>query len=222
MSLSIFDVTGPVMIGPSSSHTAGAARLARVASALAGLPFTHVSFGLHGSFYDTYLGHGTDKALLAGALGIREDDEALRDAPEIADAAGVTYDYHRVALEDVHENSAEITFRLADGTDFTVVGSSLGGAQIVIRRVGDLETEFSATRPTLLVRHLDRRGMISDISSLITGAGINIAVMRYGRKAKYDFACTVVEVDEPIPPLVVATIATLPDVYSAQAVDVAN
>ena len=222
MSLSIFDVTGPVMIGPSSSHTAGAARLARVARALAGAPFTHVSFGLHGSFHDTYLGHGTDKALLAGALGIREDDEALRDAPEIANTAGIIYSYHRADLEDVHENSVEITFRLKDGTDFTVVGSSIGGGQIVIRRVGELETEFSATRPTLLVRHLDRRGMISDISSLITGAGVNIAVMRYTRNSKGGPACTVAEVDEPLPPIVVETIAELPDVYSAQAVDVGN
>ena len=221
--LSIFDVIGPVMIGPSSSHTAGAARLARVARALTGNhPFTHVSFGLHGSFHDTYLGHGTDKALLAGALGIREDDEAIRDAPALAQEARVTYDYYRAALEDVHENSVQITFHLEGGPQFTVVGSSVGGGQIVIRRVGALETEFTANLPTLLVQHLDRRGMISDISSLITGAGINIAVMRYSRKGKGGLACCIAEVDEPIPAIVVETIAGLPDVYSAQTVDLAH
>ena len=222
MSLSIFDVTGPVMIGPSSSHTAGAARLARVARTLAGAPFTHVSFGLHGSFHDTYLGHGTDKALLAGALGIREDDEALQNAPALAKEAGITYDYSRADLADMHENSVEITFRMTKGEPFTVVGSSIGGGQIVIRRVGDMETEFTANLPTLLVQHLDRRGMISDISSLLTGAGINIAVLRHTRRAKGCYACTVAEVDEPIPPLVVQTIRSLSDVYSAQAVSIAN
>lgn len=162
--ISIFEVTGPVMIGPSSSHTAGAARLARVAAALAPESFSHVTFGLHGSFYDTYLGHGTDKALLAGVLGICEDDEAIRDAGILAEAAGLTYEYKHVTLEDVHENSVEISFRLQSGATFAVIGSSIGGGQIEISRVGDFETSFSAVLPTLFVEHRDRRGMISEIS----------------------------------------------------------
>jgi len=220
--LSVFDVVGPVMIGPSSSHTAGAARLARVARALAGAPFTHVSFGLHGSFRDTYLGHGTDKALLAGALGIREDDEALRDAEALAYDAGITYDYHPVTLEDVHENSVEITFHLTDGTRFSVVGSSIGGGQIVIRRVGTIETEFSANLPTLLVQHRDRQGMISEISGILSAAGVNIALMRHSRKAKGGFACSIVETDDALPPELVNSIANIADVYSAQAVSITN
>jgi len=219
---SIFDVIGPIMIGPSSSHTAGAARLARVAMELASRPFTHVSFGLHGSFFDTYRGHGTDLALLAGALGLREDDESIRDAVEIAAKTGLTYDYHRVALDDVHENSVEITFHLVGGDSFRVIGSSVGGGQILIRRVGDLPTSFSANLPTLLVEHLDRRGMISEITQVLGTAGINIGTMRTRRRAKGDYAACVVETDEPIPSAVLSQITALADVYSAKVVNLSE
>ena len=217
--LSIFDVIGPVMIGPSSSHTAGAARLARVAQGLAGRAFTHVTFGLHGSFHDTYLGHGTDVALLAGALGYREDDEALRDAKELAEAAGITYSFHQADLMDYHENSVEITFHFSEGDPFCVIGSSVGGGQIVIRRVNGMEVEFSANLPTLLVYHQDKPGMINEISSVLSDAGINIGLMRYTRRARGCVACAVVEVDDPVSPELVAKIAALSDVSSAQAVD---
>jgi len=217
--LSIFDVTGPIMIGPSSSHTAGAARLARVARALTGAPFTHVSFGLHGSFHDTYLGHGTDKALLAGALGIREDDEALRDAPALAEAAGVTYDYYRATLEGVHENAVEITFHLDSGKTFSVIGSSVGGGQIVIQRVGNFQTEFTALLPTLMIEHLDRRGIFSEITHTLSEAGINIGTMKSTRSAKGGYASCLVEADEAIPPEIVEQVAALNDVYSAKAVN---
>ena len=217
--ISIFEVTGPVMIGPSSSHTAGAARLARVAAALAPEPFSHVSFGLHGSFFDTYLGHGTDKALLAGVLGISEDDEAIRDAEARAEEAGITCDYHHVTLEDVHENSVQITFRLRSGGEFQVIGSSIGGGQIEISRVGEFEASFSATLPTLFVEHLDRRGMISEISRVISDAGVNIGVLRHSRRTRGGYASTVAETDDPLDQAVVEAIAKLPDVYHARAVN---
>ena len=218
--LSIFDVTGPVMIGPSSSHTAGAARLARVARALFSGTFHHVSFGLHGSFHDTFRGHGTDKALLAGALNIHEDDEALRDAPALAKRAGITYDYHRVDLHDAHENSVEITFHLANKKTFTVVGSSIGGGQIVITRIGNLEMEFTALLPTLIIEHLDRRGMFSEITQTLSEAEINIGAMRTSRTARGGYACCLVETDDEIPGEVVAKVAALHDVYSAKAVNI--
>jgi len=207
------------MIGPSSSHTAGAARLARVAAALLPEPFTHVGFGLHGSFYDTYLGHGTDKALLAGVLGICEDDEAIRDAASLAEQAGITWDYHPVTLEDVHENSVQITFRLQSGGEFQVIGSSIGGGQIEISKVGDFETSFAATVPTLFVEHLDRRGMISEISRVISDAGINIGVLRHSRRTRGGDASTIAETDDPLTAEIVEAIAKLPDVYNARVVN---
>jgi len=217
--LSIFDIIGPIMIGPSSSHTAGAARLARVARRLAGRPFTHVTFGLYGSFHDTYMGHGTDLALLAGALGYQEDDEALRDAKAHAKAAGITYNFQQADLSNFHENSVEITFHFSEGDPFQVIGSSIGGGQIAIYRVDGMETEFSANAPTLLVFHRDRRGIISEISKILSDAGINIGLMRYTRRAKGCFACAVIEMDDIATPQVVTQIAALPEVYSAQAVD---
>jgi len=207
------------MIGPSSSHTAGAARLARVAAALAPESFSHVSFGLHGSFYDTYLGHGTDKALLAGVLDICEDDEAIRDAESLAEKTGITWDYHPVTLEDVHENSVQITFQLQSGAEFSVVGSSIGGGQIEISKVGDFETSFSGALPTLFVEHLDRRGMISEISRVISEAGVNIGILRHSRRTRGGDASTIAETDDPLTAEVVEAIAKLPNVYNARAIN---
>ena len=130
MELSLFDVVGPVMIGPSSSHTAGAARLARVARQIAG-EFTHVSFGLHGSFAKTGWGHGTDRALVAGALGLSEQDERLRTSFEMARAVGLEYDFYTAELDVPHENAVKMTFYGSDGGKLDVVGASLGGGRIV-------------------------------------------------------------------------------------------
>jgi len=131
MDISIFDVVGPVMIGPSSSHTAGAAALARVGREIVGEPFIHVSFGLHGSFADTGAGHGTDRALVAGALGMRPDDERLRDSFRLAKENGMGYDFHRVELDNVHENTVQMVFTLRSGRKREIIGSSIGGARIV-------------------------------------------------------------------------------------------
>ena len=117
MIVSIFEVAGPIMVGPSSSHTAGAARLSRLATLFLNQPFRHVSFGLHGSFARTYHGHGTDLALVAGALGIRQEDEEMKRAFQIAQERGITYDFYPIDLGDAHENSVAITFTLEDSAD---------------------------------------------------------------------------------------------------------
>ena len=126
MSVSIFQVAGPIMIGPSSSHTAGAARLGRIAAKLVD-DFDFVSFGLHGSFAKTGKGHGTDKALLAGVMGIREDDEAIANAYSIAKEVNLRYEFHEVDLPGIHENSVRIMFYKKDALLCKVDGSSLGG-----------------------------------------------------------------------------------------------
>ena len=133
MDLSIFDVLGPVMIGPSSSHTAGAARLARAAALIADKPFSRVSFGLSGSFAQTGRGHGTDKALLAGALGFAADDENIRHIEDIAAQRGIKADYYREDLEWVHDNAAHIRFFHPDDSVTEVWGASIGGGRICVR-----------------------------------------------------------------------------------------
>ena len=132
MEISIFKALGPVMIGPSSSHTAGAARIARIARLIAGSDYSRVSFGLCGSFAHTYKGHGTDRALVAGALGFREDDERLSRSFELAEKAGLKFEFYDDEIEGAHENTVRITFYMNDGTTQEIIGSSIGGGQIKI------------------------------------------------------------------------------------------
>ena len=154
MELSLFDVLGPVMIGPSSSHTAGAARLADVARQIAG-EFVHVSFGLHGSFARTYRGHGTDRALVAGALGLSPQDERLRRAFDLARERGVAFDFYPTHVEGAHENTVVMTFRRADGRERTIEGASLGGGRGRGRR---LDGGARAAEPGDARRAAQRRG----------------------------------------------------------------
>lgn len=220
MDISIFDVAGPVMIGPSSSHTAGAARLARIARMIVAKPFHRVVFGLHGSFAKTYKGHGTDKALVAGALGLREDDERLSEAFSIADNQGLAYEFLEVSLDDMHENSVEMTFFLDDGSAAVVTGSSIGGARIIIRRVDDFPVEFAAESSALLISQEDRRGVVSEITRALAESGINIGVMRLSRTGKGDRAFCVIETDDAIGGDLLERIRGVRHVISAQAVNI--
>ncbi len=218
MNLSIFDVIGPIMIGPSSSHTAGAVKLARVAARIAGKPFKHVEFGLHGSFAKTGKGHGTHLALLAGVLGLTEEDERIKCSPGIAEARGITYEFYEVDLDDVHENTAVITFTHDDDTTTEIVGCSTGGGRILITRISGVEVEVTAERPTIIMQQIDRPGVIAGISRILAENNINIGVMRFSRVAKRDVATSVLETDEKIPPEVVEKLAALDDVLMVRVI----
>ncbi|MDR1559114.1 MAG: L-serine ammonia-lyase, iron-sulfur-dependent subunit beta [Clostridiales bacterium] len=218
MDISVFEVAGPVMIGPSSSHTAGAARLARIAARIAAEPFHHVSFGLHGSFARTYKGHGTDRALLAGALGMREDDERLADSFDIAAERGVGYDFHEMDLDGFHENSVEMVFALDSGKPFSVTGSSLGGGRIAVKRINGFNLDFTAHVPTLVIEQRDEKGVISEITGVLANHGINIGTMRVSRTAKGETACCVIELDAEVSEDIVARIKGLNHVITAIAV----
>lgn len=217
MDISLMEVLGPVLIGPSSSHTAGAARLARAAAQIAG-PFVRVEFGLHGSLAETGLGHGTHKALLAGAMGLREDDEALRDAYTLAQKRGVEYSFEEIDLPDAHENTARITFIRADGSRCQVQGSSIGGGRIRITGIDGMPVEITGEAPTLLVLQRDVKGVVSAISRVLAEYDLNIGIMRVARTAKGRTAATVVETDSPIPPQAARELETLPDILSAQVI----
>ncbi len=199
MNISLFEVLGPVMIGPSSSHTAGAARLSRIAAQISGKEFNKVHFALHGSFAKTGKGHGTDKALLAGTMGMLESDERIANAFEIADEKKLEYTFGVVDLPECHENTVQITFYHLDGATTFVQGSSIGGGRIVITRIGDLKTEFTADVPTLLIKQKDIKGVVSTISSTIAACGINIGTMNVTRDRRGEVANTVVETDDEIP-----------------------
>lgn len=217
MEISLFEVTGPVMVGPSSSHTAGAARLALVAQEIAGA-FDHVSFGLHGSFAKTYRGHGTDKALVAGVLGLSPQDERLRHSFELAKERGVTFDFYEAELDGAHENTVSMTFVKRGGEEITIVASSLGGGRIRISRIGDYPAEITAEAPTLVVVQRDQRGMVSEISRILSVHGINIGMMRLTRTARGEVALCVLETDSALEPAMVQEIARVPGVLSARAI----
>ena len=199
MNISIFEVVGPIMVGPSSSHTAGAAKLAQAAKLIAKKPFSHISFGLHGSFAKTYKGHGTDRALVAGALGLSADDEKLPYSFEIAKERGITFDFYEIELEGMHENTVKMTLTMDDGSENVVIGSSIGGGQIVIKDINGFTTEVSLQSPTILINHHDTKGVISEITATLANNALNIATMKLSRKSKGDIACCVIETDESIP-----------------------
>ena len=220
MNISLFDVLGPVMIGPSSSHTAGAAKLARVARIIAQKPFHRVRFGLHGSFAKTGLGHGTQLALLAGALGLSEDDERLADAERLAQQADLEYEFYEVELEDAHENTAVITFFCDDGTAVEVIGCSVGGGRIKVTEIDGLPANIRAESPTLLITQNDRPGVVGAVSGALAESGLNIAIMRVSRETKGDVANCVIETDGSIGDELVEKIRLLPNIRSVRAINI--
>jgi L-serine dehydratase, iron-sulfur-dependent, beta subunit len=197
---SAFDILGPVMIGPSSSHTAGAAKLGRIAASIAGRGIRKTTFILHGSFARTYKGHGTDKALLAGVLGMEPQDERLRDSFSIASQEGMEFEFIEGNLGDVHPNTVKFLFSMEDGREVSVRGSSIGGGSIVINEVDGEEVEFTGTFPTIITKHIDRPGIITAVTSALSNVDVNIAFMKVFRRSRGQTASMVVETDNLIPP----------------------
>lgn len=220
MNIRILDVLGPLMVGPSSSHTAGALKLARTAALIAGKPFHEVHFGLYGSFAQTGLGHGTDRALVAGVLGFSATDERIRDSFRYAEEFGLRFSFGDADLPDSHENSCVLTFRHDDGTTTEIVGSSIGGGRIEILSIDGVRTDITAECPTILVRQHDRKGVISSITSLLAESGINIGVMRLSREFKGDVATTVIETDDTVSEALIGRLAALPNVMDVRFVNV--
>ena len=220
MDISVFEVLGPLMIGPSSSHTAGAAKLARVSRIIAGDKFTHVSFGLHGSFAKTYKGHGTDIALVAGALGLNEDDERLAKAFYLAKEQGITYDFYEIELYDMHENSVKITFTMEDGSKSEIIGSSIGGGQILIKEINGFDVELTGGLNTIVIKQKDIKGVVSEISTLLSNNDINIGNMKLSRKAKGDIACCIIETDSNLDKSLIEDLGKIENILSVQAINV--
>ncbi len=193
-----FDILGPIMIGPSSSHTAGAARLAKVASIIAGEKIVKVEFLLHGSFAQTYKGHGTDKALAAGILNMDPWDENLKNSFTIAEEKGIELIFTEADLGDVHPNTVKFVITKDDGRTTEVTGSSIGGGNIIVINIDDQVVEFTGERPTIITRHRDLPGIISKISSILYEENINIANMRVFRSQKGKMQTMALETDSII------------------------
>jgi L-serine dehydratase len=219
MGISIFDVTGPIMIGPSSSHTAGAVRIGNVARRLAHLPFTQVDFALSGSFAQTGLGHGTDRALVAGVMGMHVSDLRIPEALTIAEKQNLIMTFREINLESFHENSVSITFTLCSGEEWNVIGSSVGGGEIRICQVQGFQVEFDAKFPTILIQHRDVKGIISKITEILAESDINIATLRLSRISKGMAAWCVLETDSVASDRVIERIHGVSDVMLVRAID---
>lgn len=213
---SIFDIIGPNMIGPSSSHTAGALRIAQLARGMIPGPIVRADFTLYGSFARTYRGHGTDRALIAGVLGFGTEDSRIRDSFRWAEETGLRYSF---ALDtqnrDCHPNTADIRLENAAGETALVTGVSVGGGAAVIRRINGVEIDLTGEYHTILVRHRDTPGVVAAITRTLAENHINIAFMRLYRESRGQMAYTIIEADEDIPQEAAAQIQAHPPVRSA-------
>lgn len=213
--MNVFDILGPVMIGPSSSHTAGAARIGLITRALLGKPAVKAHIFLHGSFAKTYKGHGTDKALIAGILGMQTDDERIRFSLEIAKKEGLEIEIETGELEDAHPNTAEIVLTAADGQSVSLRGSSIGGGNIVVTQVNGMEVSLTGQHTTLIVLHRDAPGTIASVTELMAEHGVNICNFRLSRKTKGGQAVMTIEIDGNFGQELNDAINDLPNIFSS-------
>ncbi len=190
----VFDIIGPIMIGPSSSHTAGAARIGRVARYLLGEGPTCARIGLCGSFAATAKGHGTDRALIAGLLDMDVDDARIRESFDCAREAGLSFEFYEALLRDAHPNTAVIEVRGATRT-LTLRASSVGGGSIRVEELDGLPVSFTGSAHTLIIAHRDQPGMIAQVAGVLAYQAVNIGSMQVFREAQGGTAVMVMEVD---------------------------
>lgn len=215
----VFDVIGPIMIGPSSSHTAGAARLGKVARAIAGEDIKEVIFYLHGSFAKTYKGHGTDRALVAGILGMEPSDLRLRNSFQIANDLRIKYEFKELDLGERHPNTVKFFIKSGDNNECEIIGSSVGGGSILITEVNGQEVYFTGEYPTVIISHRDIPGVISKVTTILYDNNINIAFMNVFRTQKGKKATMVFGIDNTITEEIVETIKRIQAISKVTTID---
>lgn len=208
--VSLFDILGPTMVGPSSSHTAGACRLGLMARAIAGDTPERAVIRLHGSFAATGEGHGTHRAIVGGLIGLAPDDLRLREAYAEAEAVGLTWEFEDVELgEDAHPNTAIITTWL-NGVETTTRGASLGGGRVEVSEVDGFPVELGGDYHTLVLLAHDEPGTIAVVATILAGHRINLATMRVDRTGRHKDALMTIEADEPLGDAVLGAIRSFP------------
>lgn len=212
--MDIFDVIGPIMIGPSSSHTAGAARIGRVARRLLGEDVAEARVGFCGSFARTWRGHGTDRAVVGGLMDVAADDARLRDSLDEAKRRGLSVTFEEIQLKGAHPNTVRLRLRGVSGKRIEVTGASVGGGSIEIREIDGLSLRVTAQKHTLIIAHRDTPGIIARVSSLLAGAPVNIATMQVARSAAGGKAMTTMELDELPPDEIIAALRVMKGVES--------
>ncbi len=216
--MNVFDMIGPVMIGPSSTHTAGAVRLGRVVNKLIdGRPVERVEITLSGSFAQTYRGHGTDRALLAGIMGYHSYSKEIRDALEIARQRGIAYAFLKEDIKGAHPNTARIRYTLADGEQGEMQGASVGGGNILVHEVNGMQVNFTGENNTLLIMHHDQPGVIAEVTQLMhfEYADLNISNFHLSRQSKGGNAIMTIEIDGQPPEGLMESLRSIPLVTNA-------
>lgn len=198
--MNLFDIVGPVMVGPSSSHTAGAVKIGNVSRKLLGQDVARAEILFHGSFLTTGRGHGTDRAILAGLMGMAADDERIPDSLAIARQKGLDYSFGGVDLgEDAHPNSVKMNLKGVNGKELEIVAASIGGGRIRVEELDGLAANFSGDYPTLIVHNIDQPGHVAEVTSMLQHKSVNIADMQLYRHSRGGSAVMVLECDQEIP-----------------------
>ncbi len=196
--ISTFDILGPNMIGPSSSHTAGALRIAFIAGKMVA-KVASVRFVLYGSFARTYHGHGTDRALVGGILGYHPDDERIRDSFEYAEQAGISFAFEEnLTDKEIYPNTVDIYVTGEDGQTVSLRGKSIGGGNAVITRLNGVEVELTGNYCTMVVEHVDKKGTLAFVTTVLSAYDLNIGSLRLYRESKGKIAYAIIEVDTNI------------------------
>lgn len=197
--MNLFDIIGPVMVGPSSSHTAGAVKIGYVARKLMAQPISQAEILLYGSFLATGKGHGTHYAIVAGLLGMLPDDSRIPDSFRLAEEAGMKISFGTADLPDGHPNSVQLILTGKSGRHIELVGESLGGSLINIASIDGLAANFSGEHPTLIVHNLDQPGHVAEVTSMLAHKSVNIATMQLYRAGRGGNAVMILECDQEIP-----------------------
>lgn len=207
--MNVFDIMGPVMVGPSSSHTAGAVKIGNISRRLLGERPVKADIFLHGSFALTGVGHGTDKAIIAGILGMDTDDMRIPESMKIAEEEELKFNISTVNLKDAHPNSVLIKLKGEKGRELEVEAASVGGGKISIEQIDGIDTHFSGDYHTLVVHNTDRPGHVAEVASALSHHDVNIASLNLYRDKRGGHAVMVAETDQPIPENIVKRIEGL-------------
>lgn len=211
----VFDIVGPIMIGPSSSHTAGAARLGKMAGIILGERPKRAEIELHGSFAQTYRGHGTDKAIVAGLMGFEADDPRIREALSLAGQAGIEVVFRTVELGDAHPNTAVIHLTGPSGRKIRMAGASVGGGNILVTSIDGYEVALTGEYHTLISIHHDKPGVVAALTGILAKEEVNIAFMRVSRRERGSQALAIIEADQAIPEQVTKMVGEFPSIERA-------
>ena len=216
--LSVFDIIGPVMIGPSSSHTAGAVRIGNLAREIVDNKLKNVKIYFHGSFQKTYKGHGTDKAIIGGLLGLKTDNSKIKKSFQLAEKEGVSFEFFPTDLDDVHPNTMKLKIIDQNDIQTTIVASSIGGGSIIVTELNGTKVKLKGEYYTLITFHDDQPGLIAKISEILQIYNLNIAEMEVLRKQKGSQATAIINLDQKVEEHILKLLGDVPGINNSKLV----